>query len=282
MKKLLLTGIMTTSALTLASCGKEVEPTVVGGGNDLVVGMECAYAPFNWTEETNNDYNYAISNQEGKFCAGYDVDVAIKIAEDLGMNLVIKAIAWDGLIPALESDDIDVIIAGMSPTEERKLAVDFADDYYETTHVAIVDANFTIAAEPSIQDLAGLKGIAQLNTVYDRLIDQVNNVNHLPGVDTVALAVQNVQSNSADFTIVEKPVATQLLDVMNNDSDNENNIQMIEFTTGFTVADEDKYVSPALRKNDDALTDAINVFLSTFTSAQRETLMNKALTNSGS
>ena len=105
--------------LTLISCGKtNLEGTAKEGV--LVVGMECAYAPFNWTESTKTETNVAISNVPGGYVEGYDVQIAKKIAEGLGLTLEIKAYEWDGLIPALKSGQIDLIMAVMSPTAKRK------------------------------------------------------------------------------------------------------------------------------------------------------------------
>ena len=86
--------------------------------NVLRVGMECAYPPFNWTQV--DDSNNAAKIQGGGYAGGYDVKIAQKIAEGLGKELVIVKTEWDGLSPALTSEKIDMIIAGMSATKERK------------------------------------------------------------------------------------------------------------------------------------------------------------------
>ncbi|MBR4807080.1 MAG: transporter substrate-binding domain-containing protein, partial [Lachnospiraceae bacterium] len=87
-------------------------------GGELKVGMEADYAPFNWTQMDNK--NNAADIQGGGYAGGYDVMIAQKIAEGLGMKLVVVKTEWDGLSPALTSGKIDMIIAGMSPTTERK------------------------------------------------------------------------------------------------------------------------------------------------------------------
>ena len=78
--------------------------------NELVVGLECNYAPFNWTVSSASDEAVEIDGVNA-YCDGYDVVVAEQIANELGLDLVIRKIEWDGLIPALLSDEIDVIIA---------------------------------------------------------------------------------------------------------------------------------------------------------------------------
>lgn len=106
----------------------------------LRVGMECAYAPFNWTDMQESSLGaVAISSQgsEGMYANGYDVQIAQYVANKLGMKLEIYAITWDGLLPALQSGTVDAIIAGMSPTAEREEEIDFTDVYYSSNLVII-------------------------------------------------------------------------------------------------------------------------------------------------
>ena len=104
----------------------------------FTVGMECAYAPFNWTENIKTNTNYPIEGTN-LYAEGYDVQMAKQIADALNYRLVIKAIEWDGLIPALQAGQIDAIIAGMSDTEERRANVNFTNAYYKSTHVLVME-----------------------------------------------------------------------------------------------------------------------------------------------
>lgn len=106
----------------------------------LKVGMECAYAPFNWTDMDQPSLGaVSISSEgsEGMYANGYDVQIAQYIANKLGMKLEIYAITWDGLLPAVQSGTVDAIIAGMSPTAEREKEIDFTDVYYSSNLVVI-------------------------------------------------------------------------------------------------------------------------------------------------
>lgn len=106
----------------------------------LKVAMECAYAPFNWTDmETPSIGAVAISGEgkENMYANGYDVQIAQYVANKLGMKLEIYAIEWDGLIPALNSGTVDAIVAGMSPTAEREEQIDFTNVYYSSNLVII-------------------------------------------------------------------------------------------------------------------------------------------------
>ena len=110
-------------ALVLLLCSTALADT-------LRVGMECNYAPYHWTQAEESEY--AVPLAAGGYADGYDVRIARRIADALGMDLEIVKIEWDGLTMALMSGKIDAIIAGMSPTEERKLTIDFTDPYYES------------------------------------------------------------------------------------------------------------------------------------------------------
>ena len=91
----------------------------------LRIGMEAAYAPFNWTQE--DDANGAVKiDGTNQYANGYDVQIAKKVAEELGKKPLIVKTSWNGLIPALTSGKIDMIIAGMSPTAERKQEIAFS------------------------------------------------------------------------------------------------------------------------------------------------------------
>lgn len=106
----------------------------------LKVAMECAYAPFNWTDMDTPSLGAVAISGEGKenmYANGYDVQIAQYVANKLGMALEIYAIEWDGLIPALDSGAVDAIVAGMSPTAEREEQIDFTNVYYSSNLVVI-------------------------------------------------------------------------------------------------------------------------------------------------
>ncbi len=107
----------------------------------LKVAMECAYEPYNWTETGAKTLGaVAISGEgkEGLYANGYDVQIAQYVANKLGLKLEIYAIEWDSLIPAVQSGNVDAIVAGMSPTAEREKEVDFTNTYYESNLVIII------------------------------------------------------------------------------------------------------------------------------------------------
>ena len=117
-----------------------------------------------------------------EYAGGYDVEIAKKIAEGLGKELVIVKTEWDGLVPALISGKIDAIIAGMSPTEERKETIDFSDNYYTSNFVMVVKKGSPYEGATSIQDFRGAKITGQLNTSHYGVIDQIKGVKKQPAI----------------------------------------------------------------------------------------------------
>lgn len=104
----------------------------------LKVAMECAYDPFNWTQTSDANGAVKISNGAGNtYANGYDVQMAKYIANALGMELEIYSEKWESLIAGVQAGTYDCIIAGMSPTDERKAEIDFSDIYYSSNLVVI-------------------------------------------------------------------------------------------------------------------------------------------------
>ena len=136
-KRILVLGLslLGVAAINLTACGGNAVDN-----NTLVIGMECAYQPFNWTQSSANEFTLPIDGTS-EFADGYDIAVSKYLSEDLNRPVVIKRINWDDLIPSLQSGSINMILAGMSSTAERRQTIDFTDPYLES------DLAFLIRAE---------------------------------------------------------------------------------------------------------------------------------------
>ena len=134
MKKLLAAAAVAALALTGCASGGNTETTE--DKDTFVVGMECAYAPFNW--KTSEETDTSVPLGSSGYADGYDVRVAQYIADELGMDLEIKTISWDGLLPALDSGEIDAVIAGMTANEEREQGADFTTPYYDSEGMIMI------------------------------------------------------------------------------------------------------------------------------------------------
>lgn len=275
MKRILALILVAVLALTaLVSCKKPAENTDledIKAAGKIVVGMECAYAPYNWTTTTENADTVAIENNKGAFADGYDVQIAKLIAAEIGVELVIKAIEWDGLIPALEAGEIDMIIAGMSPTEERKLSIDFSNTYFDSNLVMVVrkDGNYTGATK--ISDFNGAKITGQLNTFHYAVIDQINGVNKQTALADFAALTQSLASGAIDGYVCEKPGAESA--VASNDE-----FTYIEFAqgNGFACDPAESSISVGLRKGS-TLTDTVNAAIAKLSAEAKEAMMNDAI-----
>ena len=275
MKRIIALILVTLLTLgCLASCsgstGKNDLEKINEAGK-IVVGMECAYAPYNWTTSQASDTTVPISNSQGSYADGYDVQIAKLIAEALDVDLEIKAIEWDGLIPALEAGEIDMIIAGMSPTEERKLSIAFSDTYFDSNLVMVVKADGAYASADNIQDFNGAKITAQLNTFHYTVIDQINGVNKQTALQDFSALIQSLDSGAIDGYVCEKPGAISA--VAANDG-----FTYVEFAegNGFTCDPAESSISVGVRQ-ESSLLDAINTAIAALSTADKEAMMDAAI-----
>ena len=208
---------VTACALTLlAGCSSSGDTSTSNSSSEanqetFTVGMECNYAPFNWQTTNSTDTSVALPSGAG-YCDGYDVMISQTIADKLDKKLVVKKIVWDGLQPALESGEIDAVIAGMTANEEREEGMDFTTPYYESDMVLIVPANSEVAQYTSIQDFSGHKVIGQKNTNYDTIIDQIEGVDHVTPKAAYPELILALQTGEAEAITAELPVAQGIVE----------------------------------------------------------------------
>lgn len=260
--------------LCFASCGEKIDATKdlenVKAEGKLVVGMECAYAPYNWAQATSNEFA-SVKLANGTYADGYDVQIAKKIAEALGVELEIKPMDFSGLTEACASGEIDLIIAGMSPTEKRKLTIDFTDTYLDSELVMVVRKDSDYASATKISDFKGAKITAQISTFHYEVIDQIDGVNKRPEMDDFAALIQSLDSGAIDGYVCEKPGA---ISAVASHSD----FTYIEFTegNGFTCDPAESSIAIGVRKNS-SLTAELNRILATISQAEREQMMVEAI-----
>lgn len=277
-KKLsLLLAISFSVMILLAGCGTgnkqegEQAKTPTSSEKDTFkVGLEAGYPPFNWTQM--DDSNGAVPiDGSSEFAGGYDVEIAKKLAEGLGKQLVIVKTEWDGLVPALTSGKIDAIIAGMSPTAERKKTIDFSDNYYKSNLVMVVKKGSKYEGATSIQDFKGAKVTAQLNTFHYSVIDQIKGVNKQPAMDNFPAMRVALESGVIDGYVSERPEAVSA------SSANEN-FAMVEFKDGFVTSDDDTSIAVGLAKGSQ-LTTKINEVLAGISADEQTKIMDAAIKN---
>ena len=148
----------------------------------LTVGMECAYAPYNWTQTDDSNGAVPISNVPGAYANGYDVMIAqTHLREPTAGSWRSCRSAWDSLCPAVQSGTMDANIAGQSMTADRMNEVDMAGPYYYATIVVPDHQGQPLCqTQPSIADLAGGTCTSQSGTIwYDSCLPQIENANLL-------------------------------------------------------------------------------------------------------
>lgn len=256
----LLTGCASNTPTSTAASSSNSSDT-------LRVGMECNYAPFNWSTTKEGEYTQPISSAD--YCDGYDVVVAKNLADKIGKKVEIVKLDWDNLILSLNNNQIDAVIAGMTATDERKQQVNFTDPYYVSEEVLIVKKDSQYTSTTGLEDFKGATVQGQMNTIYDEVIDQIPGVNHMPAAETFPAAIQALQAGSVDAVTSELPVANGVISA-NPD------LAVVRFAEGKGFK-ADTSVSIAVRKNDDELLNALQDALKTIDTDTRNTWMEEAV-----
>ena len=284
MKKIMCMVLALMMVLSLVACGGEpaaTEPAatepgaVVTGVEDgvLTVGMECAYAPYNWTQLDDSNGAVPIVNNPGSYANGYDVMIAKKICEANGWELEVMAIGWDGLTPALNADTIDMVIAGQSMTPTRMAEVDMAGPYFYASIVCVTKADSALANATGISQLTG-SCTAQTGTIwYDSCLPQIEGANLMPASETAPAMIMAVTSGTVDYICTDMPTAMgacaayeglKILDFSGTDDD-------------FEVDQSEIDIGASVKKGNTVLLNAANDVLKAMTVDQFNDLMNQAI-----
>jgi polar amino acid transport system substrate-binding protein len=209
MKKLFIIAILMIAAIPLFA-GSQAENDSrlanVQKAGKIVMGCSADYPPYEF---------HSIENGQDAI-VGFDIDIAHEIANDLGVELEIKDMAFDGLLAALQAGTIDIIISGMSPTVERRQAVDFSEIYYYATHGVIVRAADQAKYETveALKDarLSAQKGTIQVDIGKIQILgmsaeEAEADIDSVKEVASIKNLVLDLENNNVDAIIAELPVA---------------------------------------------------------------------------
>lgn len=221
-----MTALSVGSMMFLAGCGPAPQDAGVdssastdasgvqlGDGRTLRVGMEAAYAPYNWQVSEESEFTIPIENVSGAYADGYDVQVAKIIAAGLDMEPVAVKLEFGSLIDALNNGQIDIVCAGMSVTPEREAAAAFSDSYVDDDIVMICKNDSAYAGATTFADLADASILGQAATMYDDVIAQVEAANHMTPAETVPMVVENLRNGTCDIITYSMLSAPKLLEV---------------------------------------------------------------------
>ena len=239
----------------------------------LKVAMECAYAPFNWTQADDSNGAVPISGTSD-YAYGYDVMFAKEIAQELGCELEIVKMEWDALIPALQSGTVDAVIAGQCITADRAAQVDFSDPYYYASIVCLVKSDSPYASATGIDGFEGATATSQLGTVwYDTCLPQVPGIELLPAQESVPAMLVALDSGAVDLVVTDQPTALSACKAYPD-------MVMLDFsgTEGdFDVSEEETNFGISVQKGNTGLTEAINQVLSRYTTDDYTAMMDEAI-----
>ncbi len=243
--------------------------TAAAMAETLKVGMECNYAPFNWTQAEGSEF--AVPIAAGGFADGYDVQIALFVAKELGMDLEIVKTEWDGLPMALTSGKVDAIIAGMSPTAQRKLTIDFSDFYYQSDLVIVVNKGSQYENATRLADFEGARISGQLSTFHYSVIDQIPGVIKQTALADFPALIVALSSGRIDGYVSERPGA---LSAMRSNP----NLTFVAFGDGdgFAVTQGDTDIAVGLPKGS-PLTAKINTILAKLDENTRSQMMVAAV-----
>lgn len=235
----------------------------------LRIGAECDYSPQNWEESDSTVTNVPISNKEGAYAEGYDIQIARRVAESIGAKLEVKKIEWANLLPALNANEIDAVFSAMLDTDERRKLADFSVTYelHKTVYALLVNKKSKYASGKRMSDFSGAKIISQAGTNLDTVIDQIPGVIHVEPVADIYAMLDKVLSDDVDGMVV---------DLDSGRIYEKNHPELIEivfpegegFKVGFTG------VCAAVRKSDQTLLSEINRAISQITSEERARIMD--------
>ena len=302
MKKIIALLLSLTMVLSMAACGSSgsasaasqngaasaaastgetasSETAAIPGLEDGVftIAMECAYAPYNWSQ--TDDSNGAVPIKDSnEYANGYDIMIAKKICEANGWQLEVIRSDWDSLVPSVQAGTIDAAIAGQSMTAERSEQVDFAGPYFYATIVCVTKNDSPYAEAKSIADLAGGTCTAQIATIwYDKCLPQIENANILTASETAPAMLMALESNQVDFICTDMPTAQgavaaypdmKILDFSGTDGD-------------FQFTDEERAenvnIGISVQKGNTALVNAINSALEGMTADDFNEIMAEAI-----
>ena len=265
------------------TAGAETQEPAEGGASGvedgvLTIAMECAYAPYNWTQ--SDDSNGAVPIKDStEYANGYDVMMAKKICEANGWELEVVRTDWDSLVPGVQSGVYDAVIAGQSMTADRMEQVDFAGPYYYASIVCVTKADSPYASAQGISDLSGGTCTAQIATIwYDSMLPQIEGAQIQTAAETAPAMLMALETGTVDFICTDMPTAMGAVA-------KDDNLVILNFsgTDGdFQFATEEERaenvnIGISVQKGNTALKDAINTVLSAMTEDDFNALMDQAI-----
>lgn len=290
MRRLIAMILAAMMMLSLAACtASEPAETTGAAGNDatettgavmtgvedgvLTVAMECAYAPYNWSQPDDSNGAVPIVNSEGNYANGYDVMMAKKLCEANGWELEVMQLDWDSLVPAVQNGTVDAVIAGQSMTSDRMEMVDFAGPYLYATIVCLAKSGTEQASATGISQLTGTC-TSQMGTIwYDTCLPQIEGADIQTAAESAPAMLMALETGAVDFVCTDMPTAQGALVAYPD-------MVILDFAgteDDFEVSDEDVNIGISVMKGNTELKDALDSVLSEMTADDFNKLMAEAI-----
>lgn len=265
-------------SIVLVACGNgsttedEAEVSETASGDIIYIGMEAAYPPYNWTQSDDSNGGLPIQNSN-EFANGYDVQIAKRISEETGRPVEIVKTSWDGLVPALQSDKIDLIIAGMTPTSERREAIDFTDSYYDVKFTMVMKEGSPYENATGINDFEGARVSGQQGTLHYDILNQLEDADVQQALKDFSSLRVALQSDKIDAYVSEYPEAVSATSAIEG-------LTFVELEDSFTMPEgTEDYLAIGIKPGNDELLNTVNEILSGISEEERQELMDEAIAN---
>ena len=260
-------------ALSATALADDAVPSGVEDGV-LTIAMECAYAPYNWTQSDDANGAVPISNVPGSYANGYDVMIAKKICEANGWELEVIQSDWDSLVPGVQTGTFDAVIAGQSMTEERSEQVDFAGPYFYASIVCLTLADSPYAGAKGLADLSGGSCTAQSATIwYDSMLPQIQGANIMTAAESAPAMLMALETGAVDFVCTDMPTALGAVAAYPD-------MVVLDFTgtdDNFDADEGEINIGVSMMKGNTVLFDAVNAVLAPMTADDFNALMDQAI-----
>lgn len=240
-KKIIVMVSMGALVLSLSACGGSKKENKAEKNNKLIVGTEAGFAPYEY--------------MEGDKIVGIDMDIAKAIADDMGKELEIKNMDFEGALIGVQNGKVDLVAAGVSIDEDRKKVMDFSKEYVNSTEVVVVNKENPAFTTIDDKDGDGIFGddmngkivAVQQGNIADIWVSNEENIkpSKINRYTKFAQAAEDLKNGKVDCIVMDKYPADDLVKA--------NDTLMILDGTLF----EDKYAI-AVKKGNKELLDQIN------------------------
>lgn len=171
-------------------------------GGVIIMGTNAEFPPFEYTDDAGN-------------VIGFDADLAAEIAKDMGKELKIENMAFDSIVAAVSSGKVNMGVAALSNTEERRVNVDFSDPYFTATQACIVKKGGTVTDGETLKDK---KIGVQAGTTGAIVSESFTAVENIAAFSKALDAMMELQGGKLDAVVVDLPVAKNILAAFADDS----------------------------------------------------------------